>query len=115
MIQEWHTWKPVGDIAFRVQEDILPLGVLVLDRSILDWLYISVIGHRQYSIEHWHINQMVDLDWWKPQLIEVLEVLVVKLVPEVKYLLAIIDFPALKLVPCLAFLVEDHEEAGIRP
>ena len=35
--------------------------------------------------------------------------------PEVEYLLAVIDFPALELVPCLAFLVEDHEEASIRP
>lgn len=57
---------------------------------------------------------MVDLDWWKHQLVEVFKVLVVKLVPKVKYLLAVIDFPALQLVPCLAFLVEDHEEASIR-
>lgn len=74
-----------------------------------------MIGHRQYGIEHRHINQMVDLDRRKHQLVKVFEVLVVQLVPEVKYLLAVINFPALQLIPCLAFLVEDHEEASIRP
>lgn len=114
VIQEWHAWKPIWDITFMVQ-DILPLWVLVLNCSILDWLYISLIGHRQYGIEHRHINQMVDLDRRKHQLVKVFEVLVVQLVPEVKYLLAVINFPALQLIPCLAFLVEDHEEASIRP
>lgn len=65
-------------------DDLLPGAVL--DRSKL----VHVVDSNLLTDRHRYVNQMVQFDWRKRQLVYVTQVLIVKLVPEPKYLLRVI-------------------------